>query len=180
METSFHVEGGNTGLWLGLSTIPTDPGAFHRLQQQWAASMAIAQNTGSSIKTARVDAYYRCKKQRVASKGGFRLSPGTKLIPAYRQYILRVAKDQVHKIAEHFGIFFAKSANLGGVVQKTYTMQMTKQLLTTSKSDYYLHGARAPDGTRDLSSPGEGSGGGLSGLLPQERLQLHHRTTISY
>ena len=91
-----------------------------------AASMAIGQNTGSSIKTARVDAYCRCKKQRVASKNDFLFRPSTKLHPACRRFILSVDKDKVHKIAEHLGIFFAKSANLGGVVQKTYTMQITE------------------------------------------------------
>ena len=93
------------------------------------ASMAIGSSTNSQIKTARIDAYYRCKKQRVTSQGYFRTKPSSKLLPAYVQFIKDTENSPLgmQGLADQLGLFYAKAANLGGVVQKSYTVEVTER-----------------------------------------------------
>ena len=90
-----------------------------------AASMAVSSSAESSIKTVRLDSLVRFNQQRAMTAGAFRTQPHTKLDQSLKAYIEGVPLSSVQDIAETLGSFYARSANLGGVVQKTYTMQAT-------------------------------------------------------
>ena len=90
-----------------------------------AASMAVSTSAESSIKTVRLDALVRINRQRAMTAGAFRTQPHTRLDPSLKAYIDDVPLTRVQDIASMLGSFYARSANLGGVVQKTYTMQAT-------------------------------------------------------
>ena len=91
-----------------------------------AASMAVSKSAEYSIKTARLDEFVRFNQEHAMAAGAFRTQPHTKLDPSLKTYIEAVRLSRVQDIAETLGSFYARSTNLGGVVQKTYTMQATE------------------------------------------------------
>ena len=89
-----------------------------------AASMAVSTSAESSIKTVRLDALVRINRQRAMTAGAFRTQPHTRLDPSLKAFIDDV--PLTCRISRRcWASFYARSANLGGVVQKTYTMQAT-------------------------------------------------------
>ena len=89
-----------------------------------AASMAVSSSAESSIKTVRQDSLVRFNQQRAMTAGAFRTQPHTRLDPSLKAFIDDV--PLTCRISRRcWASFYARSANLGGVVQKTYTMQAT-------------------------------------------------------
>lgn len=91
-----------------------------------AASMKVTNDADSHIKTARLDVTRSFNKLRVTARSVFRVLPQTRLDPAYTDYIQQTSIDDVAQLADTLGIFYARSANLGGLIRKTYTMQATE------------------------------------------------------
>lgn len=90
-----------------------------------AASMAVSSDSDANTKTARLDVTQSFHKQRVTSKGLLRVLPHTKLNPAYVDYIQAIDIANVEQLSFDLGIFFACASNLGGLIRKSYTMQVT-------------------------------------------------------
>eukprot|EP01045_Picozoa_sp_COSAG04_P015000 COSAG04_NODE_1159_length_8037_cov_3.743890_2_plen_642_part_00 len=83
-------------------------------------------DSSSQTKTSRLDAFVLVSKAKVTAAPDLRLNPHTKLNPHVRQRIEEIDDGDVAQLAEDLGVFFAVSANLGGVVQKTYSMRMRR------------------------------------------------------
>lgn len=56
----------------------------------------------------------------------FHFSPEQRLEKACSDYLKQLTVDSVSDIPDELGIFYARSANLGGLIRKSYTMQVTE------------------------------------------------------
>ena len=90
------------------------------------ASMSVSDSAEMSIKTVRLDSFVRFNQQRAMASGTFLTHPHTKLDRSIKAYIEGVGTSRIQDIESRLGSFYARSANLGGVVQKAYTKQMTE------------------------------------------------------
>ena len=90
-----------------------------------AASMEASDSSSSDIRTARLDVTQRFTKKR-ATSSALSLNPEAMLSPDAEQFIQDTALEDVEQIAEAFGVFYARAANLGGLVRKTYIMEVTE------------------------------------------------------
>jgi hypothetical protein len=90
-----------------------------------AASMRASSGSEDDIKTARLDVVQGYRKVRLTSSA-LSLAPETKLTDDVVGFIHDTPLANVDRIAEELGIFFARAANMGGLVRKTFTMQVTE------------------------------------------------------
>ena len=91
-----------------------------------AASMKVTNDADSDIKTSRLDITRSFNKLRVTARSVFRVLPQTRLEAAYSDYLKQLPVDSVDQIPDDLGIFYARAANLGGLIRKSYTMQVTE------------------------------------------------------
>ena len=90
-----------------------------------AASMEVTKDADHEIKTARLDVTKSFNKFAVTSNSVLRTLPQTRLEAAHSDYLKQLPVDSVDQIPDNLGIFYARAANLGGLIRKSYTMQAT-------------------------------------------------------
>lgn len=122
-----------------------------------SATMTVGSN--HDVKTASRDETVTITKQRVTPSSGFIFSPQTRLHQDVRDAIDATAIEDVRRISERFGIFFARASNLGGMVRRSDTMQMTADDKTgfPGSLELELHGPNPSGGS--LITSGGGSFG---------------------
>lgn len=92
-----------------------------------AASMEVSQSSDRDIKTSRLDVTQSFNKFTTVSKGGLRVLPHTRLDPSFTSFIHSTPIEDVEQISSTLGIFFARTSKLGGLVRKSYAMQVTQE-----------------------------------------------------
>jgi hypothetical protein len=122
-----------------------------------SATMTVGSN--HDVKTASRDETVTITKQRVTPSSGFTFSPQTRLHQDVRDAIDETAIEDVQRISDRFGVFFASASNLGGTVRRSDTMQMTADDNTgfPGSLELELHGPNPSGGS--LIKSGGGSFG---------------------
>merc|ERR1711962_838855 len=106
-----------------------------------AASMAVSDNTSSSIKTVRLDILIKSLQYEVSAVNEFASFPHDRLSEVFKRSVNELS---VEELEERVGIFYATKMYLGGCVKKSYTMEATKyDTINTVKAE--LKGSYGPD-----------------------------------
>ena len=84
-----------------------------------AASMEVTDDSDHEIKTARLDVTTSFNKLRVTSNSVFHFSPEQRLEKACSDYLKQLTVDSADQIPDNLGIFYARAANLGGLIRKS-------------------------------------------------------------
>ena len=89
-----------------------------------SASMSVSQSSDSSIKTVRLDAKCLSNIALVSAIGDFNTFPEEKLTESFKKAAIKLSPE---KFSTKVGVFYAADAHLGGRINKSYTMQATKE-----------------------------------------------------
>eukprot|EP00116_Pleurobrachia_bachei_P004783 sb/3465045/ len=89
-----------------------------------SASMAVSTSSDKSIKTCRLDAYCVAGIASVVPIGQFKNFPHEYLTEAFKK---SVKEHSFEEFSTRIGVFYAADITLGGRVNKSYTMQASKE-----------------------------------------------------
>jgi len=90
------------------------------------AAMSVSRDSNHEIKTARLDVTQTMNQYRVTPRGAFNFKMETRLDPNAEDLIRRTSVENVEEISDTLGVFYARAADLGGMMRKTYRMQLTE------------------------------------------------------
>ena len=89
-----------------------------------SASMSVSHNSDSSIKTVRLDAKCLAGISLVSAIGDFNSFPHERLSDSFKKAVELLSCEE---FSSKIGIFYATDIHLGGRINKSYTMQATKE-----------------------------------------------------